>query len=101
MRVQWFQPVLYRVCNTQTVLQHFRHVCTGALVLLVNATMRAFYSVNAVAGWLMLPYLAWTTFALVLNWAIWRKNRLSGDTMSGASWSAFPRQVDNPSRDDW
>jgi benzodiazapine receptor len=29
---------------------------------------------SKIAGWLLVPYLAWVTFAAVLNFAIWRLN---------------------------
>ncbi|PSQ68945.1 MAG: TspO protein, partial [Bacteroidetes bacterium QH_2_64_26] len=29
---------------------------------------------HRVAGWLLVPYLAWVTYALVLNASIWRMN---------------------------
>lgn len=34
-----------------------------------------FWRVNSVSGALMLPYLAWVTFAAALNGAIWNLNR--------------------------
>lgn len=33
-----------------------------------------FFRVSRVAGWLMVPYLAWVTFASVLNHSIWAQN---------------------------
>jgi translocator protein len=45
------------------------------LWLSIIATIAAFHRVNAVAAWLLLPYLAWVTFAAALNLAIWRLNR--------------------------
>jgi benzodiazapine receptor len=42
----------------------------GAIV----ATMLAFYRHRPVAAWLLVPYLAWVSFATVLNLAIWRLN---------------------------
>jgi tryptophan-rich sensory protein len=33
-----------------------------------------FRKVSAAAMWLMLPYLVWVTFAVYLNFALWRKN---------------------------
>lgn len=42
---------------------------------LIVATMVFFFKVNRTAGWLMVPYLAWVTFAGYLNWAIWVMNR--------------------------
>lgn len=44
------------------------------LVFLIAATTVAFWQITPLAGWLMLPYLAWTCFAAVLNFAIWRLN---------------------------
>ena len=38
------------------------------------ATMVLFFRLSAPAGWLMVPYLVWLTFAAVLNGAIWRLN---------------------------
>ena len=42
----------------------------GALVL----TLRAVSRVSRPAAVLLVPYLLWTSFALVLNYAIWRRN---------------------------
>lgn len=41
---------------------------------LIVATTVAFWRLRAVAGGLMLPYLAWVSFAAVLNFTIWRLN---------------------------
>jgi len=40
------------------------------------ATLIAFWSLEPLAGMLLLPYLIWVSFAGVLNWTIWRMNRL-------------------------
>ena len=45
-----------------------------ALWAAIVATGAAFWHVRPVAGMLMLPYLAWVTFATGLNFAIWRLN---------------------------
>jgi tryptophan-rich sensory protein len=42
------------------------------LVLLV--TIVVFWRVRTVAGALLLPYLAWVSFAAALTLAIWRRN---------------------------
>jgi tryptophan-rich sensory protein len=44
------------------------------LWLAIAATTIAFYRCSKVAGWLLVPYLAWVSFAGVLNFAIWRMN---------------------------
>lgn len=44
------------------------------LLVLIALTMLAFFRVSIVAGILFVPYLAWVTFATVLNVAIWRMN---------------------------
>ena len=42
---------------------------TGVLL-----TMLAFFGRSLAAGWLFVPYLAWVSFAAVLNLAIWMLN---------------------------
>jgi translocator protein len=44
------------------------------LWLAIVATLVSFLRVNKVAGWLLAPYLAWVTFAAVLNFTLWRMN---------------------------
>ena len=44
------------------------------LWLTIIATTVAFFRSSLMAGWLMTPYLAWVSFAAVLNFAIWRMN---------------------------
>jgi translocator protein len=52
----------------------------GALVnitvlwVAIAATAIAFARVSQPATWLMLPYLAWVSFAMALNLEIWRRN---------------------------
>ncbi len=48
-----------------------------ALWLCIAATIVAFASVNGAAALLMTPYLAWVSFASLLNFAVWRLNRVS------------------------
>jgi tryptophan-rich sensory protein len=40
----------------------------------IAATIAAFSRTSSVASWIMVPYLAWVTFAGALNLAIWRLN---------------------------
>jgi tryptophan-rich sensory protein len=44
------------------------------LLVAIGVTVIAFYRVDRVAGWLLVPYLAWTAFAAVLVHGIWRLN---------------------------
>lgn len=44
------------------------------LVLLVAATAAGFWRVRRAAGLLLLPYLAWISFASALTWAAWQRN---------------------------
>jgi benzodiazapine receptor len=46
-----------------------------ALWLAIFLTHLAFAHVRPLAGWLLIPYLAWVTFAAALNAALWRLNR--------------------------
>lgn len=45
-----------------------------ALWLAILLTLRAFFRVSKVAGWMLVPYLAWVTFAAFLNFTLWRLN---------------------------
>ena len=44
------------------------------LWLAIVATLIAFRSVNRTSMWLLVPYLAWVTFAAVLNFTLWQLN---------------------------
>jgi benzodiazapine receptor len=43
----------------------------GAIV----ATIAFFYPVSPTAAWLLVPYLAWVSFASALTYSVWRRNR--------------------------
>jgi benzodiazapine receptor len=45
------------------------------LWLVILATIIAFWTVRPLAGGLLVPYLAWVSFAAYLNAGIWRLNR--------------------------
>jgi tryptophan-rich sensory protein len=42
---------------------------------LIVATLVLFWRINPWAGLLLVPYLAWVTFAAALNYEIWQLNR--------------------------
>lgn len=44
------------------------------LWIFIVATLISFYAVRPVAGWLLVPYLLWVSYALTLNAAIWYLN---------------------------
>jgi len=44
------------------------------LLVMIAVTVQAFRPVDPVAAGLLLPYLAWVTFATVLNATLWRLN---------------------------
>ena len=46
----------------------------GVLWVTVFAAMLALGQVDALAGWLFLPYLVWVTIAAALNWQVWQLN---------------------------
>jgi translocator protein len=50
----------------------------GELIVLwtlIGGAALQFYRIRPIAGGLMLPYFAWTSFAAILNATIWRLNR--------------------------
>lgn len=58
-----------------------RHQTRGALVdiavlwVVILTTLISFWNLEPLAGVLLVPYLAWVSFAACLNWTIWRMNR--------------------------
>lgn len=56
---------------------HLPGVAFAEIVLLwlaIAATLVAFWRVKTIAGLLLVPYLAWVSFASALNFTIWRLN---------------------------
>lgn len=47
----------------------------AVLWVMIVVTLVVFWGITPAAGALLLPYLAWVTFAAGLNWAVWRMNR--------------------------
>ena len=46
-----------------------------ALWCAIAATILSFRRTVALAGWILVPYLAWVSFAMALNFEIWRMNK--------------------------
>ncbi|HWI56985.1 MAG TPA: TspO/MBR family protein, partial [Bacillota bacterium] len=44
------------------------------LCLVLLLTVRAFFQAQRLAGWLLVPYLLWVSYAATLNVALWRLN---------------------------
>lgn len=44
------------------------------LWILIVATLVAFWRIRPLAGALLVPYLAWVSFAAALNYAVWQAN---------------------------
>ena len=44
------------------------------LWVVILATLLSFWRISPIAGWLFVPYLAWVSFATILNLEIWRLN---------------------------
>jgi len=49
-------------------------VVISALWLAILGTLLAFWRVSKPAGWMLVPYLAWVSFAAFLNYTLWRMN---------------------------
>lgn len=41
----------------------------------IAAALAAFVSLSHLAAWLLVPYIAWVSFAILLNFEFWRENR--------------------------
>lgn len=49
-------------------------IVIGLLWLVIVNMLAEFIQLDRLAGWIIVPYLAWVTFAAILNFAIWRMN---------------------------
>lgn len=49
-------------------------VDVAVLWILVAMTLAAFWRVRPLAGWLLVPYLLWVSFAAALNFSLWQLN---------------------------
>jgi tryptophan-rich sensory protein len=47
-----------------------------ALLGLIAVTLASFARVRPLAAWLLVPYLAWVSFATALNYSVWQRNPL-------------------------
>jgi len=45
-----------------------------AMWVAILLTLVAFMRVSKTGGWMLVPYLAWVSFAAVLNFTLWRMN---------------------------
>jgi len=75
----WFGVQLVLNATWSPVFFGMRQIgwaCVNIVLLwgAIAGTMVVFWRVNAVAGMLFMPYLAWVSFATALNFAIWRLN---------------------------
>ena len=46
------------------------------LLALIVATVWSFARIRRLAAWLLVPYLAWVSFATLLNYSVWQRNPL-------------------------
>ena len=54
----------------------FAFVDIVALLALIVATVVSFAKIRRLAAWLLAPYLAWVSFATLLNYSVWQRNPL-------------------------
>jgi translocator protein len=71
---QWFLNALWTPLFFGLHLTGVAFAEIALLWVMIALTLKAFWKVKTAAGMLMLPYLAWVTFATVLNYTLWRMN---------------------------
>jgi tryptophan-rich sensory protein len=64
-----------------TILFFNQHQILGAFIemillwIMILMTIIYFARISKLAAWLMVPYIAWVSFAALLNYAIWQLNQ--------------------------
>ena len=75
----WFAQLFLNLCWSALFFELHRLDWALAEILVLDAaillTTVLFWRRDRLAGLLMLPYLGWTSFATVLNHAVWQLNR--------------------------
>jgi translocator protein len=71
LNLTW-SPVFFRLHMISAAL-----AIIAVMLLVAIATTWSFWRVNRLAGWLMLPYLAWLSFAAALNISIMMLNPMA------------------------
>ncbi|MEY4483787.1 MAG: hypothetical protein RL693_1239 [Verrucomicrobiota bacterium] len=71
---QWFLNALWTPLFFGLHLPGWAFVEISLLWVMIALTLSQFWRVRKAAGILLLPYLAWVTFAATLNFVIWRMN---------------------------
>jgi len=72
--LQWFLNALWTPLFFGLHRPGFAFAEIVLLWLALAATLALFWQVKKAAGVMLLPYLAWVSFAAVLNFVIWRLN---------------------------
>jgi translocator protein len=72
--VQWLLNALWTPIFLGLHRPGFAFVEISLLWLAATLTAFVFWEIKRAAGILMMPYVAWVTFAAVLNFTIWRMN---------------------------
>jgi translocator protein len=73
----WIQLALNFLWSVLFFKIHRVDLALAEIVVLwaaILVTMILFFSVRKLAGWMFVPYLAWVSFASVLNFLIWLKS---------------------------
>lgn len=52
----------------------FGFACIAAMWLAIAATIWKFYVIDKKAAYALVPYIAWVSFAAILNYAVWMLN---------------------------
>ncbi|MBA2691297.1 MAG: tryptophan-rich sensory protein [Rubrobacter sp.] len=72
--IQLFLNMMWSVVFFGMEAPGWRLLEISALWVALSLTIAAFMRVSRLAGWLLVPYLAWETFATFLNAGIWLLN---------------------------
>ena len=71
---QVYVPACSMQCSCENISQSAYVSCAAALWASLLVLIWVFHSVEPLAGYLQLPYLAWVSFASVLNYTLLKLN---------------------------